>query len=248
MSALVLRREVEHCAVLELNVPERGNALSAVLVRELRKNLNDIFSALMFDTVVITGAGRHLCTGFDLGGIEKQSDGDLLHRFVEIELLLAELWHAPIRTAALAKGKTWGAGADIFAACDYRIAQPATTFRFPGSGFGIVLGTRRLCARVGEGVARRWIAGNEEVAAGDAAAASLATALTELDSAESWIAEELPALRVQRGTLDDLYRASRPDLRDADLAHLVRSAVREGLRDRIMTYVNGDRSTRGSGR
>jgi hypothetical protein len=45
-------------------------------------------------------------------------------------------------------------------------------------------------------------------------------------------------LRIERETLDGLHRALRPDLRDTDLANLVRSATKEGLRDRIIAYAN----------
>ena len=37
-------------------------------------------------------------------GIETMSEGDLLQRFVRIELLLQALWHAPIATVALVHG------------------------------------------------------------------------------------------------------------------------------------------------
>lgn len=248
MSALISRKIVERSAIVELNQPERGNALSVEMVRELRHALQEVFADQNVDTVAISGAGRNLCTGFDLAGLEDQSDGDILLRFVEIELLLSEIWHAPIRTAAFATGRTWGAGADIFAACDFRIAKSTATFRFPGAGFGIVLGTRRLCTRVGETTARRWIAANEEIGAGEARSAGLATDLTERESVESWITADLPKLTVQRATLNDIYRASRPDLRDQDLASLVRSAAAPGLRDRIVAYANSARRVGASGR
>jgi enoyl-CoA hydratase len=238
MQKLVLRRESGSCAILELNQPDRGNALSAVMVRELRENLAEVFSNRDLDTVVLAGGGRNFCTGFDLGGIESVNDGDVLHRFVQIELLLSELWHAPIRTVALAKGRTWGAGADILAACDHRIAQSSTTFRFPGAGFGIVLGTRRLCERVGETIARHWIAGSAEVTASTALQAGLVTSLAEWSDAEDWIAAALPKLQVERETLHALHRASRTDCQDTDLANLVRSAAKEGLRDRIIAYAS----------
>lgn len=241
MTALVLRKDADRTAILELNQPARGNALSGGMVRALRSELDKLFSDQNFDTVVISGAGRNLCTGFDLDGIEEQSDGDVLQRFVEIELLLSDLWHSPIRTIAFAKGKTWGAGADVFAACDFRIAQANATFRFPGAGFGIVLGTRRLSERVGETAARRWVSGNEEIIAADAISAGLATDLTVLDVAE-WVESELPKSRVARNVLDDLYRASRMDFRDKDLAYLVRSAVAPGLRDRIVAYAKRTRA------
>jgi enoyl-CoA hydratase len=238
MQQLVLRRDSGTCAILELNRADRGNALSAAMVQELRGNLADVFSNRDLDTVVLAGGGRNFCTGFDLGGIESSSDGDVLHRLVQIELLLSQLWHAPIRTVALAKGRTWGAGADILAACDHRIAQSLATFRFPGAGFGIVLGTRRLCERVGETAARHWIAGNVEVTASDALQAGLVTSLADWNDAEAWVLAALPKLGVERETLDALHRASRADLQDTDLANLVRSGAKEGLRDRVVAYAN----------
>ena len=45
---------------------------------------------------------------------------------------------------AVATGRAWGAGADLFASCDIRACTPDASFRFPGTAFGIVLGTRRL--------------------------------------------------------------------------------------------------------
>lgn len=242
MFAPVLFKEWGRCAGLTLNNPDRGNALSAEIVRAAREKLQDIFSNGSYDTLVVTGAGRNFCTGFDLGGIEQQSDGDLLARFVQIEMLLSDLWQAPIRTVAFAKGRTWGAGADIFAACDYRVAQAGTTFRFPGAGFGIVLGTRRLCERVGDSVARRWVTTNAEISADEAREQNLVTDGDESGEVDEWLATKLPKLTVQRGTIERLYRASRKDNADADLAHLVRSAAEPGLRDRIVSYANAGRS------
>lgn len=230
-------------AVLELARPDRGNALSAPLVEAVLDGLPGIFADQALHTLVIRGAGKHLCTGFDLEGIEQQSDGDLLHRFVRIESLLAELWHAPLRTVAIATGRVYGAGADLFAACDLRIAQPSTTFRFPGAGFGIVLGTRRLAARVGDDRAREWVTMNVQVDAAAALACGLATKIVdgEIDVAQ------LPVPAVTRATQRALYDASRLDHRDRDMAALVRSAAVPGLRDRILHYAANVRAA-GMGR
>jgi enoyl-CoA hydratase/carnithine racemase len=230
-------------AVLELTRPERGNALSAALVDAVLDKLPGIFADQALHSLVIRGAGRHLCTGFDLEGLEQQSDGDLLHRFVRIETLLAELWHAPLRTIAMATGRVYGAGADLFTACDLRIAQPSTTFRFPGAGFGIVLGTRRLAARVGDDRAREWVTMNTQVDAETALACGLATQIvdSELDPTQ------LPVPVVARASQCALHEASRADYRDRDMAALVRSAAIPGLRDRILRYAANVRAT-GMGR
>jgi len=59
---------------------------------------------------------------------------------------------------AIAHGRNFGAGADLFVACDVRVAAPGTTFRMPGLRFGLQLGTRRLAQRIGNEAARGVLA------------------------------------------------------------------------------------------
>ncbi len=228
-------------ATITLQRAARGNALASDLVEALLETLSQIFADPAVHTLMLRGEGKHFCTGFDLGDLATQSDGDLLHRFVRIELLLSMLWHAPLRTVAVASGRTWGAGADIVAACDLRVAGEATRFKFPGAGFGIVLGTRRLAARIGDDLARRWITEGTEVAAPRAQAAGLLTDLVEPADLDGWIAARLLAPKLSRDVTAAIHRATRPDLRDADLAALVRSAAEPGLRQRIADYAGRPR-------
>lgn len=178
---------------------------------------------------MLRGAGRHFCTGLDLTDLATLSDGDLLLRLVRIETLLALLWHAPIRTVALAHGRTWGAGADLFAVCEQRLVSPDTTLRFPGAQFGIVLGTRRLAERIGVDAARALVLEGGELDAPQAMALGLATQLGDT-------AAELAAPRPDATTARAIRSATRDDCRDADLAGLVRSAARPGLQSRITAY------------
>jgi enoyl-CoA hydratase/carnithine racemase len=221
---------------LTLRRPERGNALGADLVRALSAGV-----ALADDPevrlLVLRGEGRALCTGFDVGGIEAETDAGLLARFVDIELLLQAVRHAPVPSIALGHGRMFGAGADLFAACTWRIADPAARFAFPGARFGLVLGTRRLAAIVGEACALALTARGQGLDAEAALACSLATALLpqpEWDEAVAQAAAEVA--KVDRATALALATAARPDTRDADLAALVRSAAAPGLRDRIAAY------------
>jgi enoyl-CoA hydratase/carnithine racemase len=109
---------------LRLNRSWRGNALKASLVDRLIDAIED---ASPTDTrlLVIEGGGANFCSGFDLGGIEDLSDGDLALRFLGVELLLQKVYHAPMRTIAFAQGRAFGAGADLFCACSVRIAAPS---------------------------------------------------------------------------------------------------------------------------
>jgi len=57
-------------AFLTLNRPRVGNALSAALVEAIGEALDAAFAANA-RLIVFRGAGRHLCTGFDLAGLER---------------------------------------------------------------------------------------------------------------------------------------------------------------------------------
>lgn len=244
----MLRTGTAHgVATLLLDRADRGNALSAPLVEALLEALDASFADPAIHTVAFAGAGRHFCTGFDLDGLESASDSDLLWRFVRIETLLARVWHAPVRTVAIACGRTWGAGADLFAACDLRLADAGATFRFPGAGFGLVLGTRRLAERVGSERARHWVTQGTSIDSGEALADGLVSRFVPTGSDDAapdgaaLLAATLAAQfseppAVDHDTLATLLRASREDHRDADLAALVRSAARPGLAARITHY------------
>src|SRR5689334_21011697 len=159
----------EDVAAVTLNRPERGNALDTMLVEEL---LDALEQAAMRPCAIMTlsGAGNHFCTGFDLEGIEAQTDGDLLLRFVRIELLLQALHHAPFPILCFAHGRNFGAGVDILLACSDRFADPGARFRMPGWHFGLALGTRRLTGRIGNARAREILRDAAEFTAEDAEA------------------------------------------------------------------------------
>ena len=214
--------------LLRLQRPERGNALGPMLVEGLISAASEAFANAAVHTLVLQGEGRHFCTGFDLSDLATLSDADLLLRLVRIETLLAMLWHAPIRTVAQAKGRTWGAGADLLVACEQRLVGSDTTLRFPGAQFGLVLGTRRLAERIGADAARALVLEGGELDATQALALGLASRITDTLA--------LAPLRTSGDTGRAVRAASRSDLRDADLAALVRSAAVPGLQQRITQY------------
>lgn len=225
-------------ATLTLARPERGNALAADLVEALLAATDSALADAAVHTLVLRAEGPHFCTGLDLSTLAESSDGDLLLRLVRIETLLSRLWQAPLRTVALAQGRCWGAGADLFAVCEQRHAAEGTSFRFPGAQFGIVLGTRRLAERVGVDNARRVVTEGLEWSAAQALAAGLVTTVG-LQDAMTW-----PAPRVDAATAAALRCATRSDFADADLAALVRSAARPGLKERITAYRERLRASR----
>ena len=257
--------------------PGRGNALSGDLVEALLGHLTRCVTDPLMHTVAFVGAGKHFCTGFDLEQLEQTTDAELLHRLIRIETLLDAVWRAPVRTVAIAQGRVLGAGADLWVACDQRVLAPEATLRFPGAGFGIVLGTRRLGLRVGAERALQWTSTGTSVdstlaiqsglatsvaatappspASGEAASSEAASSVAASGVARShaqaphgepytWrLAQLAPLPSVDRATYAALKAASRggdgfgaSTDSDHDLASLVRSAARPGLKARLLAY------------
>lgn len=223
---------------LVLSRPDRGNSLSDDLVDLLHSALDEA-ERNGTRLLVIEGAGRNFCTGFDLAGLEEASDGDLLARFVRIEQLLARVWSAPFATLAIAKGRTFGAGADLFAACSIRLALPDASFSFPGAAFGLVLGTRRLAVRIGRDAGLSAVTSGRVLDAQEGHALGLVTEIVapeQLDQALAQAMQEATRLDAETVAALRLAVGDTAAVLDGDLAALVRSAARPGLGQRIITY------------
>ncbi|MGI8917968.1 MAG: enoyl-CoA hydratase family protein [Pyrinomonadaceae bacterium] len=121
-------------ASLTLNRPDRLNALTFEVYREL----TDTFAALRHETgvrvVLITGAGRAFCSGGDVHDIIGElfaRDMEGLLEFTRITCeLIKNIRTLPIPVIAKLNGTTAGAGACIALAADIRIASEAATIAF----------------------------------------------------------------------------------------------------------------------
>ncbi len=225
---------------LTLNRPERINALHADLVEAL---LGALEAAATDGTrlVEFRGSGRGFSGGFDFSGLEEQSDGDLVLRFIRLEQLLQKVATAPYMTLALVHGPCFGAAADLVAACALRIGAPDTRFRMPGLRFGIALGTGRLARVVGTDAARALLTTSRVFDAEEARRIGFLTRLAERDA---WPAvaeqatEESSVLSVDSlARMLELTRNSAAGDDAAALAALVTSLAKPGLKKRVTAYL-----------
>jgi enoyl-CoA hydratase/carnithine racemase len=234
--AVTLHRDGE-VWTLSLARPEKRNALSPALVEELI-DIVQRAPAEGAKVLVFRGEGKNFSAGFDFSDSEQQTEGDLVLRFVRVEMLLQAVASSPCLTVALAHGRTFGAGVDLIASCRQRYATADSSFRMPGLKFGLVLGTRRFGAIVGR---ENAAALQEEAATFDAARAQQLGFLHGVCEQAEW-----PGLvekaRAKAGALPEwsrnaLYEVLSARDADADLAWLVRSAARPGLKQRIADYL-----------
>ena len=236
MSVLRIERQGPR-HVLTLARPEKMNALSADLVEALIAALDEA-EGQGAKVIVLQGEGKNFSAGFDFGDWQQQSEGDLLLRFVRIETFLQRLAASPCLTVALAHGRNFGAGVDVFGACKWRVSAPDATFRMPGLKFGLVLGTRRFASLVGAERARTVL---EQAATFNAEDALRDGFASRLAAPADWTRIGDEALETAGALTDDsrvqLYAALSQETPDTDLARLVRSASAPGLKDRVAAYL-----------
>ena len=189
-------------ATITLNRPDRLNALTFEVYREL----TDTFAALSDDhsvrVVVITGSGRAFCSGGDVHDIIGELFSRDMEGLLEFTRMTCELIQniraLPKPVIASLNGTTAGAGACIALASDIRIAseEAKIAFLFVKVGLsGADMGAAYLLPRlVGMGKATELLYTGDFISAAEAERIGLYNRVVpapELASATSELAERL---------------------------------------------------------
>jgi enoyl-CoA hydratase/carnithine racemase len=142
-------------ATVTLNRPEKLNALTFDVYRELAETFRALDTERGVRAVVLTGSGRAFCSGGDVEDIIGELLGRPYEELVDFTRLTCELilsireCRRPV-VAAL-NGTVAGAGAVVAAACDFRIAAESAkiAFLFPKVGLsGADMGATWLLPRL----------------------------------------------------------------------------------------------------
>lgn len=117
-------------ATITLNRPEKRNALSIELRRELAEAFRSVSADEAVAAVVLTGAGSAFCAGMDTS----QFGGDEANRralFDTTAEVFASLRAVPVPTVAAVNGPALGGGLVLAAACDLRVCTPDARLGMP---------------------------------------------------------------------------------------------------------------------
>lgn len=114
-------------AWLTLNRPDKLNAFTDQMNKEITVALNEASKDHNVRTIVITGAGRAFCSGEDLGSIGENTDhAEIIRkRYAPMMLKMASV-EKPIIAAV--NGVAAGAGVSLALAADFRLASEKVSF------------------------------------------------------------------------------------------------------------------------
>jgi enoyl-CoA hydratase len=164
--------EQEHAvAILAVNRPEKRNALSAAVRRELIEALDELRMQEQVRVIVLTGAGgKAFVAGADIAEFAERTAIEQWQAMGERRVfdVLAEY---PKPTIAMINGFALGGGCELALACDIRVAAQSARLGQPEIKLGILPGgggTQRLPRLVGAGKAMRLILTGEILGAEEA--------------------------------------------------------------------------------
>lgn len=172
---------------LEMQRPERRNALNSELVDGLREAIEKAATENV-RAIVLTGQGHVFSSGADLSGGQGVAD-ELPDKARALNFAIDK---APVPVIAAINGPAIGAGVILSMICDLRVVAPEAYFQFPVAKYGIALDNwsiRRLTSLVGAGRARGMLLAAERLTAEVALQTGMANRIGTLADAQAWAQE-----------------------------------------------------------
>jgi len=219
--------------LVELNRPDRRNAIDGEMADALRLAFENAADDGTVRAVILTGKGGAFSAGGDLSRFERDWDPREFrhdsHRLTQL-ISLVERLEKP--TVAAINGVATGAGTQLALACDVRLMAADARFVYREGRLGIIPshgGVTRLVKLIGLARARDVILGGEEVSAAEAHRLGLVTDVVDDVIAA---ARERIALMLQRSP--QAYAAAKRLLWLAASVDLESGMVAEGLAQSLL--------------
>jgi enoyl-CoA hydratase len=146
--SLILQKKINsHIAEVSLNRPEKLNALTKPMWKELGAVFKKLSKNKDLRCIVLRGQGsKSFSPGNDIGEFEKQRSSSKLAKAYGVYLhgTLRAIQNCPIPTVALIEGICVGGGLEIAACCDLRICGESSRFGVPIKRLGLTMAAKEL--------------------------------------------------------------------------------------------------------
>jgi enoyl-CoA hydratase len=199
MTDLVLMSDDGAVRTLTLSRPEKLNAMSSAMTEELSVRLADAASDEQIRVVVLTGAGRSFCAGYDLDedAVSDSYEASLESLNHSLDRLL-EVFDHPKPVIASVRGHCLAGGCDLMMMCDLTVAADNAVFGQPEIRFGSAVVAHVMPWLIGARAAKEFIlTGDDKISATRALELGLVNRvvpLDQLDAETAKLAQNLAAV------------------------------------------------------
>lgn len=209
-SGITVQRQ-GHISTVVLNSPDKLNAMSRAMWRDLKTAFLEIQADSAIRCVLLRGAGTHFCAGGDIAEYpDFRFDQAALCRFHEEEVwgALASMLACDVPIVAQIQGVCMGAGVELASACDLRLAAEDSKFGAPIARLGFPMAAREaalVSGAVGEMTARAMLLAAEVFPASHMSAQGFLTHLlkpADLENACLALAQRIAGLAPQAARLN----------------------------------------------
>ena len=133
----LIRSTEGQLGIITLNRPERRNALSLELMRELISCLDEMTRETNIRAIVLAASGKVFSSGHDLGEMVGRTVNDYRRLFDVCTELMMKIQSIPQPVIAQVQGIATAAGCQLVATCDLAIASDQAAFATPGVKIGL---------------------------------------------------------------------------------------------------------------
>ena len=129
--------QMDAVGTIILNNPQRRNALSCDMLKELNDLLDKLQARKDVKVVIIRGAGKIFSSGHDLSEMIDRGLTDYMEVFHICSTFMQKIQSMPQPFIAQVHGIATAAGCQLVAACDLAVAEEGALFGTPGVRIGI---------------------------------------------------------------------------------------------------------------
>src|SRR5277367_115885 len=175
MGVNVVREERKGGVVARVTIDRapRLNALDRALMGEIIEAMTELADDPALRLAIVTGAGgRAFIGGADIDELAVLDADSARHFITAVHVCCDAFRHLPVPAIARIDGYTLGAGLELAAACDFRIASDRSVFGMPEVRIGLpsVVEAALLPPLIGPARARRLLLTGENIGAAEALA------------------------------------------------------------------------------
>ena len=141
---LLTKEQEGRLAHIELSVPDKGNALSLTLIKQLSFFLEKLSQDKDVRVVLLSGRGKNFCLGGDLRWMlikeedKDQVDAENLNQVRQLSDLFEILSSFPLPLIAKVQGGIYGGGLGVLSCCDLVLSHKDSQFSFSEVNLGLV--------------------------------------------------------------------------------------------------------------